>query len=319
MRNIDVKIARSEAEWRRYRYRNTGVRESLKQFLGASVRSARKRINCAFRNMSRATGGIRFKPSYDERRENIVVSLTSTPGRIKGILPTLRSLAAQTKKPDLIILWLDKGGVYPGRIISRISETGILIKYRKDLGPNTKYYYAFREYKDDLVITVDDDIIYHKDMVRELYGTYLKHPGTVVARRVHKMRFDRNRELLGYKDWIWEYGDFDRPSHDLFATGTGGVLYPPAVMGLRCWESTDFRKVCPKADDIWLKFSELKNGIRVCAVKNAGFRKDSVNLRTLNTSLAAGNIGKGRNDTYIRACAGYFGMKDDLCERVLGE
>nr|MCR4891861.1 glycosyltransferase [Lachnospiraceae bacterium] len=235
------------------------------------------------------------------------------------ILPTLYSLAAQTRKPDLIVLWLGKDRAYPGKIISQIREMGVLIKYREDLGPNTKYYYAFSEYGRDLVITVDDDTIYNKEMTEELYRTHLRHPGAVIARRVHKIRFDRNRQPVKYKDWLWEYGDSHGPAPDLLATGVGGVLYPPLVMGLKCWENRDFLKCCPKGDDIWLKFCELKNGIGVCAVHRAGIRKDSPNLRTQKTGLAIGNINGGRNDAYFRACAEYFGFKDDLCERILGD
>ncbi len=319
MSDIDVKIAESEAEWRRYRYGDAGVRESAVKLIRALNKSAGKRVNCLCRNVCPSFNRAGFRPTYDESRRNLVVSLTSTAQRIRNILPTLYSLAAQTRKPDLMVLWLGEDGSYPKEIISKIKKTGILIRYREDLGPNTKYHYAFSEYGDDLVITVDDDVIYHKRMIEELYGAYLRHPGAVIARRVHKMRFDRERRPLRYKDWIWEYRDSDAPAFDLFATGTGGVLYPPEVTALKCWEDKAFLTVCPKADDIWLKFSELKNGVRVYAVKDSGYDKDAVTLRTVKTGLAAGNIDRGGNDQYIRSCTEYFGINDDLCERIYSE
>ncbi len=319
MKSIDVKIAQSEAEWRRSREENMGVRESMNRLFRAFTRSAGKRVRCLLRNICLSMNKTGFKPSYDGDRENIVVSITSTGDRIRNILPTLRSLTVQTRKPDLIILWLGKGTAYPKRILSRIREMGIHIKYREDLGPNTKYYHAFREYHKDVVITVDDDILYHRDMIKELVGTYLRYPEAVAARRVHKIRFQRNRRPARYKDWIWEYRDSAGPSHELFATGTGGILYPPTVMALMCWEDKDFLKVCPKADDIWLKFLELKSGIRVCAVHDAGFDQDAQNLRAKKTGLAAENVAKGRNDEWLRSCADHFGMGADLCERIFAE
>ena len=319
MKSIDEKIALSEAQWRRYRYENAGVRESTGRLIKAAGKSAAKRIYRLVRTISCSAGKAVFAPSYTKDKENTVVSLTSTKDRICGIFPALYSLALQTRKPDLIVLWLGNNEAYPPRIISRIEDMGITVRYVKDLGPNTKYHHAFAEYKNDLVITADDDIIYHRDMIQELYQTHLKHPGVAVARRVHRMRFDRSRRIIRYRDWIWEYRGSGAPSHDLFATGVGGVLYPPSVMSLECWENTDFLKVCPKADDIWLKFCELKNGIRVCGVKNTGTDKDAANLRIPGTGLASGNVDKEMNDRYIRACARYFGFKDDLCERVLGE
>ncbi len=319
MKDIDVKIAESEAIWRRYRYENMGVRESLGLFCGALKRSLGKRIGNALgtacTDMKRAS----FKPSYDRNKVNTVVSLTSTKGRLSNIFPTLYSLTAQTRKPDLIVLWLGKNGAYQGNLISRIRSMGIRVCFREDLGPHTKYYYAFREYKNDLVITVDDDIIYHRNMVDELYGTCQKHRDCVIARRVNRMRFDQGKRLLKYKDWIWEYRDADAPAHDLLATGVGAVLYPPLVIALICREDKDFLKVSPRADDIWLKFRELSKGVKVCAVYDSRFDHDIINRKSQRTSLASANVDGGKNDLWIRNCMKYFGMTHDLCERVLGQ
>ncbi len=339
MKSIDEKIARSEAEWRKYRFENTGVRESARRILkafrksGCSLdltravrlfyralkKSILRRIRCVRGNLYPGMKKTVFEASYDGNRKNTVVSLTSTKGRIGSIFPTLYSLALQSRKPDLIVLWLGDASDYPPQTIARIKSLGITVKYVKDLGPNTKYRYAFAEYKKDVVITVDDDMIYHRDMIKELVGTYRKHPGAVTARRVHKIRFNRDRQPVRYKDWIWEYKDSGAPAHDLFATGVGGVLYPPLVMALPCWENRDFLEVAPGGDDIWMKFCELKNGIRVCAVRNPGYDKDAANLRMLKSGLSSENLGRGRNDRYIGSCAEYFGFTDDLCERVLGE
>lgn len=319
MNNIDEKIAQSESQWREYRYKNMGIRESAGRLCNAFTRSAKKRINCAIRNALSGVKATKFQLSYDEKKENIVISLTSTKGRIKNIFPTLNSLVSQTVRPDIIILWLGRNIRYPRSAISKIKSMGVVVKYRKDLGPNTKYYYAFSEYKKNVIITIDDDIIYHKDMIKELYETYLNHKGCVIARRVHKIRFGSDRQPVRYRDWIWEYRSTGCMGDDLFATGCGGVLYPPTVISLKCWENTDFLEVCPTGDDIWLKFCELYCGIKVYPVKNAGFNKDVANLGIKNSGLAAVNVDDGMNDKYMKSCTEYFGFNDNLCERVLGE
>ena len=317
MNKLDQKIARAEAEWRRYRYENGGVRESAKLFWAALKRSFRKRIRCAAVNMHIPGKKKSFISTYDVNKVNTVVSLTSTKSRLEHIFPTLASLVSQSRKPDLIVLWLGKGEAYSVQLIKKIRAMGIKIKFREDLGPHTKYYYAFREYKNDLIITVDDDIIYHENMTEELYRTYLKNKNCVIARRVNKMRFDHNRKLLKYTDWIWEYRDAKEASFDLLATGVGGVLYPPEVTGLMEQDDKVFLKLCPKNDDIWLKFRELSEDIKVCAVEDSAFYLDVINSRSQKISLAAENVGKGKNDEQIKACIEYFGMHDDICERVL--
>ncbi len=317
MKDTELKIAQSEAEWRRYRSENIGVRESVGQLCGALKRSLRKRIFCVVRNIGPWRSRSDLMPSYDAGRVNIVVSLTTTKSRIRYIFPVLYSIAGQSRKPDLVVLWLEKHAAYPQKTIAGIRAMGVRIKFRKDLGPHTKYYYAFQEYPKDVVITVDDDIFYHEQMIEELYGTYLRHRDCVIARRVNKIRFDRKKELLKYSDWIWEYRDAKEPAHDLLATGVGGVLYPPEVLYCLCRQNTDFLKVCPKNDDIWLKFCELSGGIKVCAVHNTRNTYDVIRHKSQKTSLAAENVDQGKNDEQFIACAEYFGMSDDLCERVL--
>ncbi|MCR4690466.1 MAG: glycosyltransferase [Lachnospiraceae bacterium] len=318
MKSIETKIAETEAQWRRYRQENAGIRESAKLLSGAVKRGAAKRIRVAERCLHFSCKNETFAPAYDRDRQNIVVSLTSTRARLQTIFPTLQSLIAQSRKPDLIILWLGESDKYPKAVTDQIKQMGISVKYREDLGPNTKYYYAFREYRGDLVITVDDDILYHKNMIQELYDAHQKHPDLVIARRINRMRFGRNRRPVRYRSWIWEYKDARRPAHDLLATGVGGVLYPPNVCGLPCFESRDFRRVAPGCDDIWLKFCELSQDVKVCAVAHSGFYLDVINPRSQKTNLAKENVDRGKNDRSIKACAEYFGMKEDLCERVLG-
>ncbi len=317
MKNTDQQIAQAEAEWRRYRYENIGVRESAEQFFAALKRSIKKRIRCAAINTHSERQRIEFRPSYDERKVNLVVSLTSTKSRIVNILPALYSLAAQSRKPDLIVLWLEKHESYPRHMIEKIRAMGIKIKFREDLGPHTKYYYAFNEYKNDLIITADDDIIYHENMTEELYRAYQDQKNCVIARRVNRMRFGHNRKLLKYTDWIWEYRDAKAPAYDLLATGVGGVLYPPEVTALIKPDDKAFLKVSPKGDDIWLKFLELSEGIKVCAVKESAFYLDVINNKSQKISLSTENVDKGKNDEQIKACIEYFGMAEGLCERVL--
>ena len=317
MKTIDERIAQSEALWRRYRYENMGVRESCGRLFSAAKRSMQKRIRRAATAVNYAMTRTCFSPSYDKAKENLVVSLTSTESRIRRIFPTLCSLAGQKRKPDIIVLWLGDKGAYPPSVISRIEDMGIMVRYREDVGPNTKYFYAFDEFKNDLVITVDDDIIYDRMMTEELYGGHLEHPDTVVARRVHKIRFSPSKKPVRYSDWIWEYRGGGGPAHDLLATGVGGVLYPPAVMAGMTPANRDFLKVCPMCDDIWLKFCEVEGGIKVYPVCASRFDLDVIRPGSQKRSLAVKNIDGGRNDRAVKACANYFGLRHDLCERFL--
>lgn len=102
---------------------------------------------------------------------DIIISMTSYPGRIKYVSQVLGTIFAQTKAPDKIILWLAEEE-FPGReeslpaeLISFSSQGRITIRWCDNLKAHKKYYYAFHEYHDALIITVDDDILYAEDMV----------------------------------------------------------------------------------------------------------------------------------------------------------
>ena len=38
----------------------------------------------------------------------------------------------------------------------------------EDLKPHKKYYWAFKDFRDSLVVTIDDDLVYRKTMIQEL-------------------------------------------------------------------------------------------------------------------------------------------------------
>ena len=120
MKSIEYKIAQSESDWLRYKKENMGIREST----GCFFRAIKKRVWKRFYGMTRTFFfGIKktkFHPAYDENKQNIVVSFTSTAARIKHVFPTLNSLAVQTRKPDLVVLWLSKDEVFPKRTLEKI-------------------------------------------------------------------------------------------------------------------------------------------------------------------------------------------------------
>ena len=44
----------------------------------------------------------------------------------------------------------------------------------EDLRSHKKYYYTIKEYPDDIMITVDDDIFYRSDMIAKLMAYHKK-------------------------------------------------------------------------------------------------------------------------------------------------
>lgn len=102
----------------------------------------------------------------------IVVTLSTLPHHMEWLSPTLESLTSQSLRPDDILLALPIRSQRTGKPYSNITvpEGVTVIRSARDYGPVTKLVPALhRELDPDtLIITVDDDKVYHKDLVRHL-------------------------------------------------------------------------------------------------------------------------------------------------------
>ena len=109
----------------------------------------------------------------------IIVGLTTTPIRINNIGKTLISLLSQNILPDEIVLTIPNLSTrfntpydITDRFLLRLIEkkTVILNKIDRDYGPATKFIGLLtRNYQpDDILIWVDDDIIYKPNVVEYL-------------------------------------------------------------------------------------------------------------------------------------------------------
>ena len=62
------------------------------------------------------------------------------------------------------------------------------VRYCKDIRSYKKLIPALRSYPDDAIITIDDDAIYHIDLIEKLVNSYIKDPQFIYfnrGRRIH--------------------------------------------------------------------------------------------------------------------------------------
>jgi hypothetical protein len=246
------------------------------------------------------------------RNHHIVVSLTSFPARFDALHFALKSILNQSMKPDIVFLCLARDEIkdlseLPQSVL-KLKKYGVQIFFAEDnLKPHNKYYYAMKYYPNSLVITVDDDNMYDKNLVADLYHSFLKYPAVVSARRVHKIVKDEKNNAFPYNKWRYEYKKETTPSLDLLATGVGGVLYPPGLLPPETFDADKIRELCLNADDIWLKFMELKNNIPVVWVK--GLRVHPLTIKQAQKiTLQKNNYHDNLNDKYITGLQNYYGV-----------
>lgn len=253
----------------------------------------------------------------NDKEHNIVVSLTSFDARIENVVYTIESLFQQWVKADAVVLWLSKGQFRDGQLpesLVRQQQRGLQVLYVEDLGPYTKYFYAFDQFPDSLIITVDDDTLYPPDMIDQLYRAWLCHPDWIHCHRAHLMRLDPRGKLAPYGDWDsdWKWRDFGGETSPLvFPTGVGGVLYFPGSLHPDAFEKEKFLKLCPKADDVWLKAMSLLQGTPCARLPDSRDWSDRFFTvgGTQELALRKENLrSRGGNDCKIRNVFEYYNL-----------
>lgn len=212
------------------------------------------------RNLSRsASMGVSEKRYCDHE---IIVSLTTYGKRIHSVHLAVESIMNQTLKANRIVLWLGcdfKDKPLP-QTLRMQQKRGLEIRFHKDIKSYKKLIPSLREFPEDAIITIDDDIIYKTDLLESLITAYLQDDSYIYCTRHHRMLLDNNKRLLPYLSWELEERTVGEGNILNFPSGAGGILYPPHALDEEVFDESVFRSICPYADDVWFKAMALKKG-----------------------------------------------------------
>lgn len=238
--------------------------------------------------------------SHEKREKRIIVSLTTIPSRIKHVSYTIETMFRQTCKPDKILLFLGEeefcNTVLPPRLL-RLKKKGIEIIYCKDLKPHKKYFYTMQMYPEDIVITIDDDVLYNYSLIEQLMCSYRRFPHAVSAMRARMIAFNEDRSIQSYKNWKSHNLEIQSPSFALVSIGIGGVIYPPHSLHPEVFNETNLINLCLFADDIWLKIMELMNNTPVVLVSSKSYYQKINGIQKI--ALKKTNLKQDMNDVYL--------------------
>ena len=244
--------------------------------------------------------------------KDLTISITSFPDRINQIELCIQSIINQTVKPTRLILWLAQDQFKNIEIphnLRKLEDYGLEIIFCEDYRSHKKYYESLSRWPEDILITLDDDVIYPEDTIEKLLETHAKHPKDVVCFRAHEIKFN-NGLPLPYSKWNFTSPGIKGPSKSLFPIGVGGVLYPPNSLDKRVLEKDIFMNDCFHADDLWLKVMSLLKGTSV--IKVVKYNKSFFTIpETQRMNLNYENVVEGRNDSQLEQLFKRFG----LCEK----
>lgn len=253
------------------------------------------------------------------KKQKLIVSLTSYPARITYVSQVIRSLFAQTTLPDLVVLYLstdqfpNKELDLPKDLLQCRSFDFEIHWVKDDLKSHKKYLYVFKEYPDDIIVTVDDDIICRFTLLEELLQGYHNHPACIIALRAHAITFTNQMIIRPYSEWISEVGIYkpelcNIESFQLFATSGAGLLFPPHSLPDIAFDQEVIKRTCLNADDIWLKTMTTLSGFQTVTV--SGWQGVTCIEGSQETSLWVTNR-QGGNDKALS-------LIRDYCEQELG-
>ena len=205
-------------------------------------------------------------------QNEVVVSLTSYGKRLNDVYIPIESIMQGSVKPNRIILWLaeEELGKQLPVTLQKQQKRGLDIRYCKDIKSYKKLIPTLKEFPEACIVTIDDDVIYQFDLLENLLLSYNNYPNYIHANRVHTISLDNHGLPLPYNEWQC-CSTIGNNSILNFATGVGGILYPPNSLDKRVFDETTFMSICPTADDIWFFAMAHLNGFNTCK----SFTRDS--------------------------------------------
>lgn len=253
---------------------------------------------------------------------NIVCSLTTYPGRIHECFYAIKTMMLQSVTPNRIVLWLAESQ-FPNRELPDKYKTlinlGLEVRYCDDIRSHKKYFYMLQEQKpNELVITFDDDIIYHPDTIKRALDVHKKYPNCIVCNEAKEIVLANHSTLASYNKWRKVTDGIKAPSVYKYSIMTGsGCLYPYGIMPKQTFCVEKIKEIAFTADDLWITFTAKAFGIEVLPTEIIARNYTTIS-HSQSTHLAQVNcLGDGNDKTIYSMCELYPEMKEKLLKSLV--
>ena len=242
------------------------------------------------------------------QERQVIVSMTSFPAAIPYAARAVQSILRGSVLPDKVVLYLTfsqfgEEGI-PQELLQLSNDHPIfeIRNYDRDIRSYRKLIPALLDFPDAIVVTTDDDVAYHRHMLRDLLRLHEQMPQAVLAHRAKRIKPDKP-----YRQWTkyrW-YHFLCRKIHSGFMniqTGVGGVLYPPHSLKPEMLDVELFTQLAPTTDDIWFWAAAVANGTPIVPVP-FGHNKPKGLGKPRRLSLKTSNFktGTDRNAAALKA------------------
>lgn len=198
----------------------------------------------------------------------VLVSLTTTFERSDLLKQTLQSLLNQDFTPDGIILNISKEPYLKDsgftEIPRWIKNLPVTVNWVENTGSYRKLLPVLAEAQnEDLIVTADDDILYHDSWLKILIEENIENPKKIVCGRGRKMKKNIFSRWQNYRNWPLVKKKTSNLS--ILATGGGGVVYRRELLDLDFIFDKKYLEIAPMSDDLWFKMASMRKNVTTLA------------------------------------------------------
>lgn len=254
----------------------------------------------------------------------IIVSCTTTDKRLQLLYYTLISLSNQRLKPDMIFVNLSKEPYLGDDGIDTLppwfDEFGVSINWVENTGSFRKLLPIFEKNlanDQDLVITIDDDVLYGENWLEDLVDQNDKHWDAIVCTRGRKIKKNIFGRWENYAKWNLVTKETE--GLDILPTGVGGIVYKKSLIDVEFLLDNKFKEVASTTDDLWFKMASYRKHtpVVVCPQINSQniYLQHQLGLEQINFNKKTNYIYKVYNKAF-GWIVDWFGVnrtKNDIC------
>ena len=171
----------------------------------------------------------------------VYVSMATMSDRINLVSNTLKSIFAGDIVPTHVYVmissdpYLKDSGIprdaIPSNLVKIAEKKPVSIIYTENIGPHRKLLPILAKFWNQkcIIVTLDDDVVYHKSTLAELIKCYiLSGQQSVIALRSRRISLCVTNQALSVSDYVhWPVVSYGTREMLQLPTGTGGVLYRP--------------------------------------------------------------------------------------------
>ena len=183
---------------------------------------------------------------------------------------SIQTILNQTRRPNLTVLYLAEEEFprreddLPKNLLALCSER-FEIRWTKNIRSYKKLIPALKDFPEEIIITFDDDLIYHPELIERVFAGYKKYPTLINCHRINNIWLDETGEAEFAKNHFVPY---DKPTYLNKISSGLSCLFPPHSLHEDVLREDKFMTLAPTNDDIWFWLMGVLNGRRVNVVEN---------------------------------------------------